>query len=370
MSLQIRGIIAKGVVSSLTGTDFQLKISLPDGELTAAFKNKSENLKIRIEPGLPQALQILPEGDAKIENGSTLDFEAKIVDVAGNVTKTVFRKEKLHVEMKFCGSHAGLPLPYKADVSQLGKGTLKGNAINLKKLTKEQEIRVKFEVASLKDVAAVERVVTVIPSKKVSIISLNRIVDDEAGSSQPIKSGDVLKLVAGSTLKDLCFALTDEAGREVEITKTTIEKLKVNWHPKIEANKGYRGILPDVKVPSLVREGPKYCNISIGDVELTFTVEPIHGPPKDIKISTDSPNLVVRRGEKLEEKIFLSLVDAFGNACTSLDDHPQCEDQRLEIDGAQEAEVIYMEGLTFKVSDIVIHAVDTTATPYFQVSRV
>ena len=83
-------------------------------------------------------------------------------------------------------------------------------------------------------------------------------------------------------------------------------------------------------------------------------------------MTTDSANLVVRRGEKLEEKIFLSLVDAYGNACTSLEDYPQSEDQRLEIDGAQEAEVIYMEGLTFKVSDIVIHEVENTATPYFQ----
>ena len=48
----------------------------------------------------------------------------------------------------------------------------------------------KFEVASLKDVGTVERVITVIPSKKVSIIRLNRIVDDEEGSSQPIKNGE------------------------------------------------------------------------------------------------------------------------------------------------------------------------------------
>ena len=74
-------------------------------------------------------------------------------------------------------------------------------------------------------------------------------------------------------------------------------------------------------------------------------MEPIHGPPSDIKVTTDSTNLVVRRGEKLEEKIFLSLVDSYGNNCTSLDKYPQSEDQRLEIDGAQEAEVIYMEGL-------------------------
>ena len=143
MSLQIRGIIAKGSVTSLTGTDFQLKISLPEGDLTSAFKNKSENLKIRIEPGLPQRLRVFPETDVRIENGSTLDFEVKIVDVADNVTKNVSRKEKLNVEMKFCGSLAGLPLPYKADVSQLGKGTLKGAPINLKKLTKETEIKVR-----------------------------------------------------------------------------------------------------------------------------------------------------------------------------------------------------------------------------------
>ena len=82
----------------------------------------------------------------------------------------------------------------------------------------------------------------------------------------------VLKLMAGSTLSDLCFSLTDEAGREVEITKTILEKLKVTWQAKIESNKAYRGILPDIKVPSLVREGGKYCNISIGDVDLSFTV--------------------------------------------------------------------------------------------------
>ena len=76
------------------------------------------------------------------ENGSTLDFEVKIVDIFGNVTKNVSRKEKLNVEMKFSGSNAGLPLPYKADVSQLGKGTLKGSPINLKKITKETEIKV------------------------------------------------------------------------------------------------------------------------------------------------------------------------------------------------------------------------------------
>ena len=225
--------------------------------------------------------------------------------------------------------------------------------------------QVKFEVPALKDVASVERVITVIPSKKVSVIRLNRIPDD-SDTTQPIKNGEVLKLVAGSALTDLCFSLTDEAGREVEITKTILEKLKVTWQAKIESNKAYRGILPDVKVPSLVREGGKYCNISIGDVDLSFTIEPIHGPPKDIKVTTEGSSLVVRRGEKLEEKIFLSLVDAFGNACTSLDDYPQNEDQRLEIDGAQEAEVIYMEGLTFKVSDIVIHEADNTATPFFQ----
>ena len=67
MSLQIRGIIAKGRVTSLTGTDFQLKISLPeDSSLTNNFVKKSENLKIRIEPGLPQALQVFPEEDVRI----------------------------------------------------------------------------------------------------------------------------------------------------------------------------------------------------------------------------------------------------------------------------------------------------------------
>ena len=66
----------------------------------------------------------------------------KIVDVFGNVTKNVSKKEKLNVEMKFCSSQTGLPLPYKADVSQLGKGTLKGSPINLKKITKETEIKV------------------------------------------------------------------------------------------------------------------------------------------------------------------------------------------------------------------------------------
>ena len=71
-----------------------------------------------------------------------MDFEVKIVDVFGNVTKNVSRKEKLNVEMKFCSSLTGLPLPYKADVSQLGKGTLKGSPINLKKITKETEIKV------------------------------------------------------------------------------------------------------------------------------------------------------------------------------------------------------------------------------------
>ena len=79
MSLQIRGIIAKGSVTSLTGTDFQLKISLPeDSELTANFKNKSENLKIRIEPGLPQALKVLPENNVRI--GEIL-FKMKCVKI-------------------------------------------------------------------------------------------------------------------------------------------------------------------------------------------------------------------------------------------------------------------------------------------------
>ena len=93
----------------------------------------------------------------------------------------------------------------------------------------------KFEVPALKDVASVERVITVIPSKKVSVIRLNRIPDDDSETTQPIKNGDVLKLVAGSTLTDLCFSLTDEAGREVEITKTILEKLKVTWQAKIES---------------------------------------------------------------------------------------------------------------------------------------
>ena len=70
-----------------------------------------------------------------------------------------------------------------------------------------------------------ERVVTVIPSKKVSVIRVSRLVDEDddgEGKMKPIKNGEVLQLVAGTTLSDLCFSLTDEAGRYTDDMAATL----------------------------------------------------------------------------------------------------------------------------------------------------
>ncbi|KAK7480666.1 hypothetical protein BaRGS_00028138 [Batillaria attramentaria] len=302
-SLLIKGVIAKGTVASNSGKNFHLVVGVCELEET-------QNLKIRLLPGPPASLSVMPEEEVTVENGSPACFNVQVFDAAGNATTD----GKQVVAVKFTGA-PGLP-SCAVNCSNTGNATILTAPITLKTLDKDTAITAKFELQvgtqGQKTVAPVERMLKIIPSGRASCLQIFR--EWNKGELTPVNNDDEIASIAGDYVKGLCFKLLDEAGQEIEITDKMVDKVKVNWVPKLSPDLVRSGKLPDIKVPTSVTDS-KYCQVTVMDgsvIECHFSVRGMAGEAARLKCSVIG-EARLERGETSTCVIMVALLDAFGN---------------------------------------------------------
>ncbi|XP_073187567.1 structural maintenance of chromosomes flexible hinge domain-containing protein 1 isoform X6 [Lepidochelys kempii] len=290
-SCVIKGVTAKGHVNNYLGKNFSLKVILP------GLKEDSQIFKIRLLPGPPRQLKVKPDSEIlKIENGTSFPFQVEVLDEAGNITA----QPKLIVHCKFVGA-PNLPV-YAVDCSNAGTNILTGPVVHVQNIKKDQMLKARIEIPSCKDVPPVEKTIKLLPSSHVARLQIFSV---EGQKAIQIKHQDEINWIAGDVMHNLIFQMYDEGEREIIITSALAEKIKVNWTPRINREQMIQGLLPDVKVPTSVKD-VRYCLITFHDdhvsLESAFTVRPLPDEPKHIKCKLKGPN-TLQMGEELQSEI-------------------------------------------------------------------
>ncbi|XP_042202823.1 structural maintenance of chromosomes flexible hinge domain-containing protein 1 isoform X2 [Callorhinchus milii] len=302
----IKGATAKGHVNNCQGKNFSLKVILP------GLKEDSQTLKIRLLPGPPRELRVHPSSSkVVIENGTVFPFQIDVLDQAKNITA----QPKLVIHCKFLGA-PNLPV-YTVDCSNTGTGILTGPVIHVQNIKKDQTLRARFEIPSCKDVSPVEKIIKLLPSTHVAKL---QIFVQDGVKAVPIKHQEEINWIAADIIHHLIFRMYDEGDRKIVITTALAEKIKVNWTPRINKEHLIQGLLPDVKVPSSVKD-VRYCQVSYQDdhvsLESAFTVRPQPDDPKLLKCTLKGLS-TVQMGEQLQGVIYAIVTDRHGNQIQSL----------------------------------------------------
>ncbi|CAM5090334.1 unnamed protein product [Eretmochelys imbricata] len=302
----IKGVTAKGHVNNYLGKNFSLKVILP------GLKEDSQIFKIRLLPGPPRQLKVKPDSEIlKIENGTSFPFQVEVLDEAGNITA----QPKLIVHCKFIGA-PNLPV-YAVDCSNAGTNILTGPVVHVQNIKKDQMLKARIEIPSCKDVPPVEKTIKLLPSSHVARLQIFSV---EGRKAIQIKHQDEINWIAGDVMHNLIFQMYDEGEREIIITSALAEKIKVNWTPRINREQMIQGLLPDVKVPTSVKD-VRYCLITFHDdhvsLESAFTVRPLPDEPKHIKCKLKGPN-TLQMGEELQSEIDVMVTDQYGNQIQTL----------------------------------------------------
>ncbi|KAL1006860.1 hypothetical protein UPYG_G00078180 [Umbra pygmaea] len=327
--LLIRGVRAKGLVHQ--SNTHNIKVVLP------GLVPDSQTLKISILPGNPFSLNVKQEDPITVENRSSVTFDVEVQDMAGNITA----RPKLIVCCQLQVTTGSLSV-MATDCSNTGAGILVSKEIALKNITGHRMVKATFNIPSQKSVAPVERHLRVVPSTCVSKLEVyNQAVKDSASGITVLRDREKISWVVGDLLQNLCFKLYDEAGREVPLSMERAQKIKVNWTVDISVEELAQGKLPNILVPSLVKDKHFY-QVSYKDqlvfVDTSFTIVPLPDEPRHLKATLTETTL--RMGEVLPGKLYLELTDQYGNKTDAL--NAACVDW-LTVD----ADGIVKESLVF-----------------------
>nr|XP_044998928.1 structural maintenance of chromosomes flexible hinge domain-containing protein 1 isoform X1 [Jaculus jaculus] len=297
----IRGVTAKGSVNSCQGKNFNLNVILP------GLKEDSQILKIKLLPGPPHRLKVKPDSEILvIENGTAFPFQVEVLDESDNITA----QPKLVVHCKFLGV-PNLPV-YTVDCSHSGTSILTGSAIHVQNIKKDQILKARIEIPSCKDVLPVEKTIKLLPSSHVARLQIFSV---EGQKAIQIKHQDEVNWIAGDIMRNLIFQMYDEGEREINITPSLAEKIKVNWTPEVSKEHLLQGLLPDVQVPTSVKD-MRYCQVSFQDdhvsLESAFTVRPLPDDPKHLKCELKGGK-TLQMGQELQGEIVVIVTDQYGN---------------------------------------------------------
>ncbi|XP_075936473.1 structural maintenance of chromosomes flexible hinge domain-containing protein 1 isoform X2 [Anarhichas minor] len=294
----IRGVKARGKVLSYQQSKmYDLKVTLP------GLKTDTQTIKICLLPGNPYSFHVTPEDNPiTVENGNPVTFNVWIHDEAGNITAR-------HKQIVCCQVQ-GFPA-VAIDCSTTGAGQLVTKPINLKIINAEpQNLKVKFEMPSLKKMQVVGRELKVVPSTRVSRMEL-------CSENLVVTNKEKIDWLAGGSLENLFYKLYDEAGRQVPPTAEIASMIKVNWTGDVNAEDLVQGKLPDLQVPKQVQPALFY-QVSYQDqsVSVSFYIVPRPDEPNRLKATLIQNT--VKLGEILPGNISLELVDRFDNVTKTL----------------------------------------------------
>ncbi|KAK2517911.1 hypothetical protein Q9233_012832 [Columba guinea] len=144
-----------------------------------------------------------------------------------------------------------------------------------------------------------------------------------------------------------------------EYVTLTKYKINVNWTPKINREQLIQGLLPDVKVPTSVKD-VRYCLISYLDdhvsLESAFTVRPLPDEPRHIKCKLNGPN-TLQMGEELQGEIEVMITDQYGNQVQTMTSAclnslgvagPGLDKSNLKITWQESTLTMRVKGIRFK----------------------
>lgn len=308
--LFIKGVIAEGVVKERAGQIFTMVVTIPDME------SPPQTSKIRILPGRPARMTVVPSDNMILENGMPVVFDVEVVDIAGNAATF---DSNITVTCRFLSDSCNFPC-YTSKCSVFGQACLTGPPIKIDAISGSKHIKAVIELKNNKDVPSVERMIKVVPSSRPSQLSLQYRASN--GSYVYILPDQEIFYTAGEMIKGLVFTLLDESGNDVKMENNMISAFKVNWVPKLKSELILNMKLPDISVPFSVKES-KYCNVLMGlDINFGFTVRPVPGEPVRMKADCVGSNKL-RLDEPLDAGIMVSVTDKHGNTiekfCTEIE---------------------------------------------------
>ncbi|XP_029384888.1 structural maintenance of chromosomes flexible hinge domain-containing protein 1 isoform X2 [Echeneis naucrates] len=293
----IKGVKARGkFLNHHQSKERDLKVNLP------GLTKDTQIIKINLLPGPPRSLHVKGNNTIIIENGNPAKFDVEIHDEAGNLAAA----SKLIVNCEV----EGLQL-VQIDCSRSGAGQLLTKKIDKKIIQGEpQYLKVHFTVPSLKSIEPVVRLLKVMPSNRVSLISL-------FNQDEKVLDNSMISCPAGSSLNRLTYKLYDEAGRMVPLSVEMAPTIKVSWKCEQNLQELEQGRLPDITVPKQVEERSYqvvYHNKE-SSMSVSFTVISLPNEPNCLKATL--PQSTVKLGEILSG-IKLELIDTYGNVTNSV----------------------------------------------------
>uniref|UniRef100_A0A8C7RIF2 Structural maintenance of chromosomes flexible hinge domain containing 1 n=1 Tax=Oncorhynchus mykiss TaxID=8022 RepID=A0A8C7RIF2_ONCMY len=292
------------------------------------LKQDSQTLKISLLPGNPDSLKVKQEDPITVENGTSVSFDVEVHDVAGNVTA----HPKLIISCQLQGIPGSTSM-VAVDCSNTGAGTLVEMIHVHSSLLTHQ---------SQKSVAPVQRDLRVVPSTRVSRLEVYSQEDEDSlVDSMVLRDKEKIDWTAGDLLENLHYRLYDERGRVVPLSEEMARRIKVNWAADVSVEELAQGKLPNVPVPTLVKEEHFY-QVSymeeLVSVDTSFTIVPRPDEPKHMKATLSEST--VRMGEVLSGKIFLQLTDQYGNKTQMLT--ATCVDSlAVDAEGLDKASLVF-----------------------------
>uniref|UniRef100_A0A8C7KNM4 Structural maintenance of chromosomes flexible hinge domain containing 1 n=1 Tax=Oncorhynchus kisutch TaxID=8019 RepID=A0A8C7KNM4_ONCKI len=270
-----------------------LKVVLP------GLKQDSQTLKISLLPGNPDSLKVKQEDPITVENGTSVSFDVEVHDVAGNVTA----HPKLIISCQLQGI-PGSSSMVAVDCSNTGAGTLVLKPITFKNIAGDQTVKATFDIPVSN--SPVQRDLRVVPSTRVSRLEVYSQEDEDSlVDSMVLRDKEKIDWTAGDLLENLHYRLYDERGRVVPLSEEMARRIKVNWAADVSVEELAQGKLPNVPVPTLVKEEHFY-QVSymeeLVSVDTSFTIVPRPDEPKHMKATLSEST--VRMGEVLSGKIY------------------------------------------------------------------
>uniref|UniRef100_A0A674DGW2 Structural maintenance of chromosomes flexible hinge domain containing 1 n=1 Tax=Salmo trutta TaxID=8032 RepID=A0A674DGW2_SALTR len=288
--------------------------------------------------GNPDSLKVKQEDPITVENGTSVSFDVEVHDEAGNVTA----HPKLIISCQLQGI-PGSSSMVAVDCSNTGAGTLVLKPITFKNIAGDQTVKATFDIPSQKNVAPVQRDLRVVPSTRVSRLEVYSQEDEDSlVDSMVLRDKEKIDWTAGDLLENLHYRLYDERGGEVPLSEEMARRIKVNWTADVSVEELAQGKLPNVPVPSLVKEEHFY-QVSymeeLVSVDTSFTIVPRPDEPKHMKATLSEST--VRMGEVLSGKISESgLTDQYGNKTQMLT--ATCVDSlTVDAEGLDKASLVF-----------------------------
>uniref|UniRef100_A0A8C8GSE6 SMC hinge domain-containing protein n=1 Tax=Oncorhynchus tshawytscha TaxID=74940 RepID=A0A8C8GSE6_ONCTS len=264
------------------------------------LKQDSQTLKISLLPGNPDSLKVKQEDPITVENGTSVSFDVEVHDVAGNVTA----HPKLIIS---CQGIPGSSSMVAVDCSNTGAGTLVLKPITFKNIAGDQTVKATFDIP-------VSNCLSSIKTSPLFHLKLLNV------SFQLISDKEKIDWTAGDLLENLHYRLYDERGRVVPLSEEMARRIKVNWAADVSVEELAQGKLPNVPVPTLVKEEHFY--------QVSYMEE---------LVSVDTSFTIVNRSSPFP---VLQLTDQYGNKTQMLT--ATCVDSlAVDAEGLDKASLVF-----------------------------